>query len=647
MIKEVINFMKYYRDISRTHPPVNKDFEIDQLLTKYKNIIIINIDPNFDLKTLQYNDFIALSSDSNSILRNIHPNFNEDYTTWLNNNRYILKELKFQDFLKPMSDRNKALGGNQSLQSFSLFHFKISSFFTETKSGLRFRKKKIEKHKISTDIARSIKDRVISNLNNNHQIEITRIILEDNNQEIRKIISIFIDNFLNRLGLEKINSLSSNNDNRNNLIKQRKNIFVYLNIHGGENLPRLFLQAYLENKLISRRESLENNSFCPICQSNNIDIACASSFNTLNVKKPFVLHYDRLTPYNLRICIDCLKLLNNFETFLNETKDFFPLFLNEKIQKEEINFLKKENKKTFFDIIEHIYYYQKEGLQDFILIKASGGDIEYFDYISNCAYYFKGRYHHYFKHYEDSERLSIKKLYSKISDKDFLNLKSNLFFGKISSSKAKIPSFKKHLIFKYRKKIFDTIYKNKINCLTVNDIKEICLSFVENTILNKEVKEKTNLIKNKFLDFYLNSILFIKNPDKFIKLNKRGKNMLEKIREEKKNISAFINEQDDLKEFENFFRINSDEKFGYYLGQFVYYLIEKSKAGNKMSLLTPILSCKTIENLRRVIIEKYFEKYGRELSDYKDFRHVLIADILDYLKSEVKSPFNDIKLSFY
>ena len=112
--------------------------------------------------------------------------------------------------------------------------------------------------------------------------------------------------------------------------------------------------------------------------------------------------------------------------------------------------------------------------------------------------------------------------------------------------------------------------------------------------------------------------------------------MLDEIREDKEKIIAGERPN-----------IDSDEKFGYFLGQITYYLIEKSKASDKMGLLTPMLSCKSKESLKRIVLEKYVDKYSRELSDYKDFRHRVIAETLDYLNSDLESPFNDIKISFY
>ena len=66
-----------------------------------------------------------------------------------------------------------------------------------------------------------------------------------------------------------------------------------------------------------------------------------------------------------------------------------------------------------------------------------------------------------------------------------------------------------------------------------------------------------------------------------------------------------------------------------------------------MNLLTPILACQSIDTLKRVVLEKYIEKYARELSAYKDFRHKVLATTLDYLNSDLSSSFNDVKMPFY
>ncbi|MCK4610537.1 MAG: hypothetical protein KAU62_05205, partial [Candidatus Heimdallarchaeota archaeon] len=329
------------------------------------------------------------------------------------------------------------------------------------------------------------------------------------------------------------------------------------------------------------------------------------------------------------LCIKCLEKLNDFEQYLKRTKiKFFPLFLKVEDQVEMIKYLKNPDL-SFFDIVEHIYNLHENDKSsfDFILLHISN-EILYYDYINNYQIHYREKYKSYFENFEYD--YGPKYLKKHIEEKTFLGISSQYYFGSL----RKMERHRKYLIYKYRTKIFDSIYRNK-RSLTTEDIKEIVFTLIDSKIRRNEKVSGKNIC-TRFLDFYLNSPLFSHNCDKFITKNKEGEIMLETIRKEKQEI---------LKGYQ--IEIDSDDRFGYYLGQLIYYLIQKSKTQNRMALLNPIISCQSTESLQRIVVEKYIEKYSRELSGYKDFKHLLIAAILGYLNSKFKSPFNNIKMPFY
>ena len=72
-------------------------------------------------------------------------------------------------------------------------------------------------------------------------------------------------------------------------------------------------------------------------------------------------------------------------------------------------------------------------------------------------------------------------------------------------------------------------------------------------------------------NFYLNSTLYASVENAFLLKNQEGKIMLENIRQEKEDI---ISGKKELK-------IDSDEIFGYYLGQMIKYLIRSIRNNKK------------------------------------------------------------------
>ena len=634
MIKEAIQFIDEYEINDKI---ISKEMHIEEIANTYPKIAIINSKLNDKNEIQLQGDPILLIDEK----KDYHIDAFQDMRSWLSENQHNLHlpHLDFDTYINAMADKNKCVGSKQGLMSFSLFHFYLRNdylFRSNQKNFIFF--KKINKHKFGTDVISFIKDyikneKLLNSLNNKNGIR--KIYTEAFNRLIKKfnlstenIKSAQSTKLLNKDEKELNNVELNLQSDINNMIKNLGGTHVYLKLYNYENLVNKILDLYLTLSLFIRKKTIKKG-ICPICnQETNIGVP--SPFNTaiLHEKKPFNMHLTKRNQFNMQICIECIKKLNNFDKFLSKHKiGFFPLFIKNDYRREEINYLKSGNNKNFFNIIEQIIKISKSQTLDFILLHKSS-NILYYNYVDN--YKLKlGNFKHYFSDYE-SNNFTLRHFKTKIEDKKMIGLRQ--YFGTLQRTE----SYRKYLFYKYREKIFDQIYRNQQN-LMCSDIKEIIEMILDHKIKNKEIilnKKNKEYVRNELLDFYLNSHLYSKNLDRFVQNG--GRNMLDEIRIDKENILTG-----------EIPKLDSEEKFGYFLGQLVYYLIEQSNASNKMDLLTPILACQSKESLERIVLEKYLEKYGRELSDYKDYRHLLIAETLDYLGSHLKKPFSEIKMYFY
>ena len=634
MINEIIKFMEEYEGSEKEYL---RERKIEQIAERYPKILILSI--YFDISKNK----IGLEGGPILLASKTEGNLDEKFkelNPWLRKNHEIdMSHLEFNYYIKTMTDENKYIGSRGGLMSFSLFHFQIRKEWLYKPNQNEFiLLKKVKKHKISKEaksfMEKKLDEEIPRNILNNEEY-ITRVLL----QEIENLIDGFGISIENIKYAQKKDILSSEDSKLSDeQIKMKSKLkkmidclggaYVYLWLKDHKKVVNDLFESYVSYRIFVKRKTTRVGR-CPICDHEGI-LGVPTSFNSaiLHWKKPFNIHLTQANPFSIQICTKCAMMLNDFEKFLVEYRiRVFPLFIDDDIRMKEIEYLKSGKTCRFFDIIQHIRSLSQSPDMDFILFYKYS-DILYYDYVSNYRLEL-GTYRHYFNEPRTS-KFTLKDFRDKIENKRLIGLSQ--YFGKLK----KVETFRKYLFYKYRQKLFDQIYRNKIT-LSCSDIKEIILTILDHKIQNKEIefnKKGEKYVKNELLDFYLNSHLFARNPDKFIQNG--GRNMLDEIREDKEKIIAGERPT-----------IDSDEKFGYFLGQMTYYLIERSKASDKMGLLTPILSCKSKESLKRIVLEKYVDKYGRELSDYKDFRHRVIAETLDYLNSELESPFNYIKISFY
>ena len=686
MLKESIQFIETYQD--STQEPlqnISEDRIIDKIAEKYKKIVIVNVKLENNELYIE-NDPILLSNKLDEKLKRI--GFIK-LRKWLkqNSNYSLLKNLQFDKYIEALSlpeHQNKCIGSKSGLLSFSLFHFNFKKEWIARPNKTilkenRYGRDKIDSFKLKEDIIENTKNTRLAKIINSEN-GISKIYRKSIKHIIQNLCLFSLDSknrkylteknevnnqlreIFDREGypLQGDTTITQNNENgwiiedddNRYMIKDEKDqlniyqdlsddLYVYLNLDMDssdfdidspdliDDLQETFLSYKLPILDPSRNPEIILEGVCPICEENKT-IGMPASFNNLNRKLPFVRHLTRNDDINVRICVNCMKKLNDFEKFLKDNDIyFFPLFVDKQNQEKEINYLKGNDDLTFFDIIEHINDISKSKQNDFILLHQSN-DILFYDYISNYELEL-GEQENYLVQNDKYSLKTKRSLRQVFREKEILGLRNSQIFR---SDIGKVKNPQKYLIYKYRQKIFDLVYRNK-NILTDKDLKDIISQILDDRIRN-DIPSQPYYDERKILDLYLNSDLFVRKPGDMIQRN-RGKNMLEKIKKEKE---AVVNQKSEL-------QIESDAKFGYYLGQLIYHLIERSESKNKMNLLTPMLDCQSKESIKRTVTEKYLDKYYHTLSDYKDFRHKVLSETLDYLQSDLNSNFNKIKVPFY
>lgn len=211
---------------------------------------------------------------------------------------------------------------------------------------------------------------------------------------------------------------------------------------------------------------------------------------------------------------------------------------------------------------------------------------------------------------------------------------SKYFFGKIEKA-DNLSEKDKQLLYRLRGKIFNLTYRNH-NDLIYEDIDDLVKWKIEDYTLN--VKKNKRIIYEA-LELYLNSNLFAKG-DNPMTTKENSTTLLEKIREKKDTIKNAESAGDIIFE--------SDEEFAYWLGQSTNFLIQQSEASPEKlpGLLSPLLNCKTPDSLERSFRKNYLEKFLYKIRNFKDFRHLLIARVMDYFE-ELNTSFEKVKTPFF
>lgn len=380
-------------------------------------------------------------------------------------------------------------------------------------------------------------------------------------------------------------------------------------------------------------------------------------YNGFNSKKPFLTHQTASFDITSRISAAEAKALSDFTNMAD--KRLFPnptpMFIDQpELIKEAIKIYHKEvdKKITHREIISELWK-RKKDLGNYYLLYYSARAIQDFDFVAKFQYLLseaqdaeptgwtiknvteikeKDKTEQkpitLFSVF-DFERVVIRQLFNnsliRVDEK-----KNEMYFNYFGEIKGNLRPATLALILKYRKPIYDYIYKSMRSCISRQQFEDICLSGMMDDL--KEGKEYSVLnLKQKLNIYFSLNQYFDKTKNPLI--------MPSKLEEHKAILAKVV---DDASA-----HFTSDDTYAFGAGQLIYYLLSQSEAGERThAVLEPFLQ-KTNHAHFNDAIAAILLKYKYAIGfDFKRFNH-LAAEVLDYTPEKGLQELRPILLAGY
>ncbi|MGI9527809.1 MAG: hypothetical protein ACR2MS_11940 [Weeksellaceae bacterium] len=355
--------------------------------------------------------------------------------------------------------------------------------------------------------------------------------------------------------------------------------------------------------------------------------------NGFNSNMPFLLHQTALFDITSRISNLDARTLYDFSKVLSGKilPNPLPIFIYNDEFKQKVIALYKEGKRKFREIIETLYQNHKEDFQNYYLLNWSntknGIVFKDFDFVSKFIFEPNGTegleisnlFH---LHYNKNENKKGDKHYPTIHN--IFELEDRVLKYLIQNKYHRVDYFSdfkkedydnRNLTFlsytKYRKAVYDYVYKSNRNAITGEIFKEM----IFNSILDDFKNDNEYGIKDKLNIWYSLHNFFHKN------LNPKKFNMASKLKNYEQFVADIINETANLE-------TATDEHFAFAAGQVIYYLLKKSKSDNNgLKLIEPYLQKTNAKALQENISED-FKRYSHE--NFSDNFKKVSAFVLSY-----------------
>lgn len=429
---------------------------------------------------------------------------------------------------------------------------------------------------------------------------------------------------------------------KNELESLLENIEGYADLDWGEYIV-IYQKVPLEKYLTFQEKYLSDGLFNTTeynIDHNGTILGTSNFYNGFNSKKPFLTHQTASFDITSRISTSEAKALTDFQIFAG--KKLFPNPLPIFISKPDLTedailiYHRTEDKKSSHrEIISELWKMKKE-LGNYYLLYFTGGTILDFDFVSKFDYLLNNEIdtdsktinwviENVLEIKNKNKELQPSVTLSSVFDFEVLVI-SQLFNNslvKVDDKKGEIsmryfdnldskyyrPTYY-NLMLKYRKPIYDFIYKSMRNGLGHHQFKDICISGILDDL--KESKEYSIKIK---LNIYFSLIQHFNK-------NKNNIYMPSKIEEHKTEIALML-ENSDL-------HLKSDEVYAFGTGQLIYYLLSQSEAGERThALLEPFLQ-KTNHAHFNEAISNLLLKYKHAISFNFERFNKLVSEVLDY-----------------
>jgi len=385
--------------------------------------------------------------------------------------------------------------------------------------------------------------------------------------------------------------------------------------------------AYLKNKVFNKDKYN--------LKINDTIYGVSDNLSSFQDKKPFLQHISAPLKYNYRVKgSDAIKIWKFFQMVSNrQLPNPMPIFVDkEELNNEVVSLYNNEGKNSYSEIIKSLIENHKINLQNYYLIffnnkfkKSKIVDIDFvpvFQYkIENLKlneiFYVKGNF--------SSQKIdNVFDFQMNIVNMIFNNqlvrkTKNNGLWLKYFDEIEVKPEYGLtdticNLLYKYRKAIYDYIYKSRHQAITCVMFDDMMTQSVIDDIRKDEDGNKTYSIKFKL------NIWF--NLYNFFYQTKIRENMASKIPELLEKCRKISNNEDHLSD--------NPEEFLFAAGQLIYFLLSKSKAGEKShALLEPFLQ-KSKAGLLQDAISNTVNTYKHDISFGKGRFENLAKEVLAY-----------------
>jgi len=371
-------------------------------------------------------------------------------------------------------------------------------------------------------------------------------------------------------------------------------------------------------------------------------------FNAVADKKPFLKHRTASFQMNGRYPLDDLKALMLFQNFKREKilPNPLPIFIDKReLNNNVIRILKKENTLKYSEIIKKIFEEYNEDLGNYYLLFFLGGEIKDFDFISSFRYNTNFEIKNIFSVYESKDNLKKDRIIKNIFqfELDIIQIIFNNSLVQISKkqeiSLKYFDDIKKdycdnnsaiiyQIILKYRKAIYDFIYKSKTQAITGTMFYDMMSSSILNDIQkdkrDESKRDRTFDIREKLNIWFSLNHHFDKENKNFGGIENMPSRITENLEKIKK-VATIENEH-----------LETDEEFAFSSGQLIYHLLTKNESsGRTHALLEPFLQ-KHDPNLFKMAIANTFEKYKHAFTLYPNKYEFdkIISEVMSYETEE-------------
>ena len=356
-------------------------------------------------------------------------------------------------------------------------------------------------------------------------------------------------------------------------------------------------EAYLKEKVFNKEKY--NLTF------NDTIYGISDSLSLFQDKKPFLQHQTAPLKYNFRVQgSDAMKLWKFFQMQKNrQLPNPMPVFVDKpELNDRVVSLYNNEGKKAYSEIVRELIENHQVDLQNYYLIFFHNGykksRVVDLDFVPVFKYHLNGlQLQEIFPLGGKLRNLSVKNVFdfqnnviNKVFNNQLVqNTKNNGLWLRYFDDLEVKPEYGLtdtiyHLLYKYRKAIYDYVYKSRHQEITCRMFDEMVLLSVLDDIAHDEEGDKNFSIKQK-----LNIWFSLYNH--FNNQHKNREDMASKIPELMEKCRKVAHHGENLSE--------DPAEFAFAAGQLIYYLLDQSESSNKShALLEPFLQKSKTELLQ-------------------------------------------------